>query len=301
MPTPIAHIARAAVTTLAAVALCVTVSACSRQPEQASPVATPTVTLARSDAAVGSPVDVTYRFTVAANAPALAEDYSVFVHFLDTDRELMWADDHQPATPTSQWKPGATIEYTRTMFVPKFPYVGETGVEVGLYSPKTGERLPLAGEDTGMRSYRVARFKMSLQADNLFVIFKDGWHDTEVADEGGGLEWQWSRKEGTIAFRNPKRDVVLLLQLDQPSPAFPNPQRVDVRLGEAVVDTFMLPRGNRELRRIPLTAGQLGTADSVEMRIAVDKTFVPSSLPELRSSDNRELGIRVFRAYVEPK
>ena len=34
---------------------------------------------------------------------------------------------------------------------------------------------------------------MSLQADNLFVIFKDGWHDTEVADEGG-LEWQWSQQ-----------------------------------------------------------------------------------------------------------
>jgi hypothetical protein len=33
----------------------------------------------------------------------------------------------------------------------------------------------------------------------------------------------------------------------------------------------------------------------------VDQTFVPADVPSLRSSDSRELGIRVFRAYVEPK
>jgi hypothetical protein len=37
------------------------------------------------------------------------------------------------------------------------------------------------------------------------------------------------------------------------------------------------------------------------MTIAVDHTFVPAEVPALRSADSRELGIRVFRAYVEPK
>jgi hypothetical protein len=32
----------------------------------------------------------------------------------------------------------------------------------------------------------------------------------------------------------------------------------------------------------------------------VDKTFIPSSVPELRSTDPRELGVRVFRAFVQP-
>jgi hypothetical protein len=36
------------------------------------------------------------------------------------------------------------------------------------------------------------------------------------------------------------------------------------------------------------------------MRISVDKTFVPAALPALRSADPRELGIRVFRVFVEP-
>lgn len=275
-------------------------AACSRKVEDVKPVATPIVTLSRSDAAVGAPVDVTYKFTVAPDAPAFAEDYVVFVHFVDADGEQMWTDDHEPPVPTRQWKLGATIEYTRTIFIPKFPYVGSTDVELGLYSRQSGERLPLNAADAGMRGYRVATFNMTLQSDNLFVIFKDGWHETEVAEDGG-LEWQWSKNEGTIAFRNPKRDAVLLLQVDQAVNALPQPQRVEVRLGTTVVDSFALPVGVRELRRIQLPGTLLGAGESIELAIAVDKTFVPAAVPALRSSDSRELGIRVFRAYVEPK
>jgi hypothetical protein len=266
--------------------------------EDAPPVATPGVTLSRSDVGVGSPVDMTYRFVVAPDAPPFTDDYLVFVHFLDVDREQMWADDHVPPTPTRQWKPGSTIEYTRTMFVPKFPYVGTTNVEVGLYSRKSGERLPLAGEDTGMRAYRVASFNMSLKSDSVFVIFKDGWHATEVADDGS-QEWQWSRKQGTISFKNPKRDVVVLLEVDQPVKAFDQPQQVEVRVGDSVVDSFALPTGDRQLRRIALTAAQLGAAENVEMSVSADRTFVPAAVAALRSTDSRELGVRVFRAYVQ--
>jgi hypothetical protein len=282
------------------IALLASSAGCARETDTATPVATPTVTLSRSDAAVGSPVDITYRFVVAPDAPAIAEDYLVFVHFMDADRERMWTDDHEPPTPTRQWKPGDTVEYTRTIFVPKFPYVGAATIELGLYSRASGARLPLAAPDSGMRAYRVASFNMSLQADNLFVIFKDGWHETEVSEDGG-LEWQWSRKEGLLAFRNPKRNAELILQVDQAVNALPEPQRVEVRLGSTAVDQFTLRAGERELRRIPLPAAVLGDAETVEMAIVVDKTFVPAAVPALRSSDARELGIRVFRAYVEPK
>lgn len=275
--------------------------ACGRTEDAAMPVATPAVTLSRPDAAVGSPVDMTYRFAVAADAPAFAEDYWVFVHFLDSDGELMWTDDHQPDTPTRQWKPGSTIDYSRTMFIPKFPYTGETTVEVGLFSPATGARLPLGGENVGMRSYRVARFNLRLQSDNLFVVFNNGWQETETADDTSGLEWQWTRGEATLSFRNPKRDAVLFLQLDQPVEALPEPQQVELRLGSTVLERFQMPVGEKLLRRVNVTAEQLGQADTVEMVIAVDKTFVPASIPELRSTDPRELGVRVFRAFVEPR
>ena len=286
--------------TLGLIGLIGTIAGCSRKVDDAPPVATPSMTLSRSDAAVGSPIDVNYKFTVAGDAPAFAEDYTVFVHVLDKDRNSMWQDDHQPPTPTTAWKAGSTIEYTRTMFVPKLPYVGPAQVEVGLYSIKSGQRVPLAGENTGDRSIRVATFNMQLPANALFVVFRDGWHDAEVSGEAG-VEWQWSKKQGTLSFRNPKQDANFIIDLDEPVPAFTDPQKVEIRVGDAVVDSFSLASGQRELRRIGLTKAQLGTAETTDVVVAVDKTFVPASVPQLKSLDPRELGVRVFHVFVEPK
>jgi hypothetical protein len=141
---------------------------------------------------------------------------------------------------------------------------------------------------------------MRLQSDNLFVVFRDGWHETEAGSGPSGLEWQWSKKDATISFHNPKRDVQVYLQLDQPAAAFTEPQRVEVRAGSAVVDGFSLPAGRMELRRIQIPANQLGTAETVELTISVDRVFMPASVPTLKSNDQRELGIRVFRAFVQP-
>lgn len=276
------------------------ITGCSRKTDDARPVATPSMKLSRMDAAVGSPIDVTYRFEVAPDAPPFSEDYTVFVHVLDKDRSSLWGDDHQPPTPTSQWKPGSVVEYTRTMFVPKLPYVGPAQIEVGLYSVKAGQRLPLGGENTGDRSIRVATFNMQLPASALFIVFRDGWHDAEVSGDVG-VEWQWSKKQGTLSFRNPKQDVVLTLDVDEPVQALPEPQKVEVRVGDAVVDSFTLPAGQRELRRIPITATQMGSGETVDVTIAVDKTFVPAAVAQLKSLDARELGVRVFHAFVEPK
>ena len=274
--------------------------ACGSKKDDAPPVATPSLKLSRTEAAVGSPIEMTYRFVMAPDAPALTEDYTVFVHVLDTDRAQLWGDDHQPPTPTRNWKAGSTIEYTRTMFVPKFPYVGDASIEIGLYSPKTGQRVPLAGETTGDRAIRVASFAIRLAADAYFVVFTSGWYDAEVA-EGAASGWQWSKKQGILSFRNPKRDTLLMVQLDQPAMAFTEPQQVEIRIGPAVVDSFPLPSGRSELRRISLTPQQMGSGDNVDLAIVVDKTFVPASIPQLKSSDSRELGIRVFHVFVEPK
>jgi hypothetical protein len=276
------------------------VSGCARKKDDAVPVATPSLKLSRTDAAVGSPIDMSYRFVMAPNAPPLTEDYTVFVHVLDTDRQQLFGDDHRPPTPTREWKPGSTIEYNRTMFVPKFPYVGDAQIEVGLYSRKTGERVPVAGETTGDRAVRVASFAIRPANSAYFVVFKSGWYDPEVT-EGNSSEWQWSKKQGALSFRNPKHDTLVLIQLDQPAMAFQEPQQVEVRAGQAVVDSFPLPAGRQELRRISLTPEQMGGDDSVELAIAVDKTFVPAAIPQLKSGDSRELGVRVFHVFVEPK
>lgn len=276
-------------------------SGCGRTQRTETPLITPTVTLARSDAAIGMPIEMAYRFVIEPTAPAFTEDDTVFVHFLDTDGELMWTDDHQPPVPTTQWKAGQTIEYSRTMFVPKFPYSGETTVVVGLYSPRSGARVPMVGQTKGQLEYQVATFNLHPQTDNLYVVFKDGWHETEVAEDATGLEWQWSKKTATLAFRNPMRDVVLYFQCDQPVRVLGTPQQVELRVGPTVVDSFALPPGQRELRKVNLSTAQLGNAEVVEVTVAVDRTFVPATTTQLKSTDSRELGIRVFRAYAQPK
>ena len=284
---------------LAALLVAGVAAACTPAADNATPVATPTVTLSTTNPAIGSPVDITYRFAVAPNAPAFTEDYGVFAHFVDDDGELMWTDDHQPPTPVRQWKPGSTIEYSRTMFVPKFPYVGRTRIRVGLFSSASGDRLPLSGQTEGQRAYDVGTFEMRLASDNHLVIFRDGWHETEAPPDGGGREWQWSMGRATLSFRNPKRNARLFLQVDQPVLGV-EPTGAELRIGETIVDRFTLQPGTADLRRVNLDATQLGEGETVDLTLSVDKTFVPALIPALKSGDSRVLGIRVFRAFVEP-
>jgi hypothetical protein len=53
--------------------------------------------------------------------------------------------------------------------------------------------------------------------------------------------------------------------------------------------------------KVPLAPDQLGSADRVDVTVKVDSTFVPAATPQLKSSDTRELGIRLLNAFVEGK
>ena len=290
---------RGLVTACVLTAMAVMAAACSKAEDTTPPVGTMQVTLSRPKAALGSPIEVTYKFTVAQNAPSLGQR-RVFVHFLDADEELMWTDDHDPPTPTAEWKPGQTVEYTRTMFIPSYPYVGAAKVVAGLYTPGQNDRLKLSNEDRGDRSYKVADFELLPQTENIFVIFKDGWHPAEVVTEGTGrTEWQWTKKEATIAFRNPKRDVTLVLQVDNPATGPNAAQNVTVQIGDQVLQTIQLAKENAPVLKFPVTAAQLGTGDMVEMKFVADKTFVPALDQSLKSGDPRELGARFFHVFIQ--
>ena len=70
-----------------------------------------------------------------------------------------------------------------------------------------------------------------------------------------------------------------------------------IRTGDQVLQTFPAESAGWRIRRIPLPAAALGTEDTVEMQIAVDRTFVPATLSS-GGLDGRELGIQVYRAFV---
>jgi hypothetical protein len=273
---------------------------CRSREAPAPPVATPSIVVNHPEAPLGGPIEITYRFKVADDAQ-FAEDYHVMLHVVDTDEELMWTDDHSPPIPTTQWKPGQPIEYTRTVFVPIYPYIGDASLQVGLYSLRTQKRLPLVGEDAGHRAYTVGRLHLLPQTENVFIVFKDGWHPAEMAEGNASVEWQWTKKDATLAFRNPRKVGLFYLDVDGPGGVFQEEQAVQISLGNQVVDRFTLKPNERLLRKIPLDAAQLGAADFVELQIGVDKTFVPALLNPSGSKDTRELGVRVFHASVDTR
>ena len=274
--------------------------ACGEAAPTEPPIATPSLRPSHTRAPAGSPLELTYRFVVGQDAK-IPGDYRVMMHVVDTDEELMWTDDHNPPVPTSAWKPGQTVEYTRTIFVPVFPYVGSATLQVGLYSTTDQQRLPLAGEDVGQRAYKVGAIEVLPQTENLFTMFKDGWHPAETSEYNATTGWQWTKQQATLAFKNPRKDAVFYLELDSPSADLHGAQQVEVRLGGQTVDQFTLVPSELQLRKIKIAAEQLGSGDMAELRISVDKSFVPAVVNPAASKDPRELGVRVFHAFVDPR
>jgi hypothetical protein len=271
-----------------------TTAGCSRKEADEPPVASAALQIARDRVAIGSPVRLTYRFDVAQGAK-IDGDYWVFVHVLDPEGEQLWTDDHRPAVPTSKWQGGQKVEYTRMVFVPNYPYIGEAIVKLGLYSQQSGRRLRLSGTETSRREYVVAKFQLLPQSENIFLIYKDGWHPAEVDAANPASEWQWTQKTATISFRNPKKDSTFYLEYDARVDKFPTPQQVTIKSGDLVIGTFAATAKNKTPVSFPVSAAQLGSADMAEMTIEVDQTFVPGG------PDTRELGVRVYHAFIEPK
>lgn len=268
------------------------------------PVATLTVSLSQSNVAPGHLLDVTYRFTVANDAAPFDDDYDVFVHAVDERGEGIWADDHAPSIPTRQWKPGDRIAYTRPMFVSRRAYAGPFSLEVGLYSPRTGRRLPLDATPAGGASYRVASFQVTPAAPTPVVLFVKGWHEAEREAAPGTVpssEWRWSQRESLLWCANPRRDARFVLHLDQPMAGDGTARHVQVLIGGAVVDSFPVPPGAREVRRVPVPMALLGSDEIVPITIMVDRTSVPARAPAAGIADTRELGVRVFDALLEPR
>jgi hypothetical protein len=270
---------------------------CSRS-DSAPPVGSITVTLNRTQAASDTPVDFTYRVEVLPGA-RIEGDYRMFVQIKNADGHIVWSDDHEPPRPTSTWKPGDVVEYTRTAFVPRRVATGDLSIFVGLYSDN--RRLPLKGPDgteSKDRSYRVASLQVSPESDRVFIIYKGGWHPEEAPEQSADA-WWWTQQSAVLSFENPKSDVTLYLDYDTRPDVFSDgPQTVSLLAGGQVVKTWRADSQERRLQRIPVSAAVLGTGGMSELQIDVDKVFVPANLPA-GGKDTRSLGIRVYHAFID--
>lgn len=80
----------------------------------------------------------------------LERDYTVFVHLLDGDEDIVGQGDGPPmenAYPTSFWDVGEELADGHSLAVSPDARPGPCRVFVGLYDPETGRRLPILGPE----------------------------------------------------------------------------------------------------------------------------------------------------------
>jgi hypothetical protein len=273
--------------------------ACNRRkPAEVNPIV-PSFKVNRERAPLGSAIEITYTWTVEPGAKKLDKDYRALVHFLDSHEVMLFEDDHLPTPPPSTWEPGKTYTYSRTKFIPIYPYVGELEVRMGLYPhPGRGERLPLKGEDKGLREYKVARMELLPQTENIFLVYKEGWHNPEAQPENPSVERTWTKKEALVSFKNPRKDVIVYLQADTSVKFFPQPPVLTVSIGGK--NGVVIPIDGSEvfLKKIRVKAADLGNDEWVDLRLAMNQSFVPKLLNPPLNNDDRELGLLVYHLYV---
>ena len=267
--------------------------------EVQNPVATVTLGVDRLAVPLGAPLALQVRFDAGADlADELAEDYHVFVHFLDDRGELLWTEDHEPPVPTSQWQPDQTVEYEHRVVVPMYPYIGEVRIALGLYSPVDGARVALAGSHLGQLAYHAATIRLDPQHESSFVTYGEGWHSAEFAGDGR-RQWRWTSGRGVLSFRNPNRDSRLVLDFDGRPDVFDTAQRLSLVIGDRVLRELDVD-SNETVRLVEeISAADLGADDFVELELRVDRTFKPAQI-DTETVDTRELGVRVSYMYFEP-
>jgi hypothetical protein len=258
----------------------------------------PSVAVNRTKAPLGSAIEVTYTWTVEPTAKKLGQDYRALVHFLDSHGVLLFGDDHVPVPAPTQWEAGKTYSYTRTVFVPVYPYVGPVQVVMGLYPPSgKGERPALKGEDRGLREYVVGKMEFLPQTDNIFLVYKEGWHNPESAPHNPSLERTWTKKDALVSFKNPRKDIVLYLEADTNSKAFDAPPVLTVSVANKSGITVPIESSEVFLKKVRVKAADLGTDEWVDLRLAMNQSFVPK-LKGVNTHDDRELGLMVYHLYV---
>ena len=251
----------------------------------------------RSRAPLGSAIEVTYSWQVEPSAKKLSQDHRAFVHFVDSHGVMLFEDDHTPVPPVTAWEPGKTYSYTRTKFIPVYPYVGDVDVRVGLTPVGKGERVMLKGEDAGLREFKVAKIELLPQTENIFLVYKEGWHSPESSPQNPSLERTWTKKDAVVSFKNPKKDVIVYLEADTNAKAFDAPPVLTLAVNNKTGLTVPIANSEVFTRKVRLKAADLGQEEWVDLRLSMNQSFVPK-LKGINTNDDRELGLLVYHLYV---
>ena len=108
-----------------------------------------------------------FRITYRWQARPTERDYTIFVHFVDEKGRVVFQDDHEPPTPTTQWR--GLVEYTRAVPLDRWAVKDKRTVDValpegqyaicaGLYDKVDGRRKLATGPgvvEAGEQRYQI--------------------------------------------------------------------------------------------------------------------------------------------------
>ena len=130
------------------------------------------------------------------------------------------------------------------------------------------------------------------------LMYTSGWYPPESDVSAPDSTWRWTRQTATLSFANPNADTTLYLDYAARPDYFANvSQTVTIHAGDQVLQSFVADAAGRRILRIRLSPAVLGTRDTAEIQITVDRTLIPATLPS-GGRDERELGIQVYHAFV---
>ena len=227
------------------------------------------------------------------------KDYCVFVHVLDPDGEQMWTDDHCRRCRRRSGSRGRRSN-TRGRF--SFPTI-RTSARRSCGSASTtrpsGNRLTLNAPRTRRaREYVVTKFQLLPSVrEHLPDLRRTAGTRRRSTPKNPPNEWQWTKKTATLSFRNPKKDSTFYLEYDARPDLFNPPQQVTLTIGDETIGDVHGRRQGPEADDVPdhrRPARAPATWSELRDRRRIS-TFTPGG------GDPRELGIRVFHAFVEPK
>jgi len=169
------------------------------------------VTLSSDRVPLGSPIDITYKFVVANDA-SFKQDYRVMVHVVDPNEELMWTTI---TIRQCRRRDGTRADDRVHAYGVRagVPVRGEATIQIGLYAQPNQPRVHSPATTWGSERTRSPGCSWLLRARPYFGL-QEGWHPAEQAEHNPMVEWHWTKKVAILAVRNPKRDSILYLDVD---------------------------------------------------------------------------------------
>jgi hypothetical protein len=138
---------------------------------------------------------------------SMDSDYRTFVHFVDPNQQkldegIAFQGDTVPAQGTSRWIPGEAVsEGPVTVQIPESVVDGTYSIRIGLFDPRTGSRVPLAGVDDGDMRYIVGSLTVSGNGANINFKPVPRVNDDRLSSPGTVVSFGAVQTDGMISMR----------------------------------------------------------------------------------------------------